>query len=465
MTSVSTGVTTAPFFSRERIIAPPGWSRWLVPPAALSIHLSVGAAYSWSVFKKPLEGTLDISGTLSALPFTIGIVMLGLSAAVFGTWVDRNGPRKAMFVAMCCFCGGWLVGAVGLATHQYWLVLLGYGVLGGIGWGIGYISPVSTLIKWFPDKPGMATGLAIMGFGGGALIASPWSTAMLNAFGTEAAGIAKTFLVHGLVYAVFMSLGWLLIRVPRADWRPQGWTPPPVQEGSIVTGGQVSAGNAVKTPQFWLLWMVLCFNVTAGIGILEKASPIYQDYFPTAGAAAGALAAAAAGYVAMLSLGNMLGRIGWSSLSDVIGRKNAYRLYLGVGALLYLTITLMENSNKVVFLVATILILSFYGAGFATVPAYLRDLFGTFQVGAIHGRLLTAWSAAGILGPIIVNSVADHQAALGKSGPALYTLSFSIMIALLVVALACNELIRPVSSKWHERKPDSPKIQAEEATR
>lgn len=465
MTSVPTAVTAAPFFSRGRIIAPPGWSRWLVPPAALSIHLSVGAAYSWSVFKKPLEGTLDISGTLSALPFTIGIVMLGLSAAVFGTWVDRNGPRKAMFVAMCCFCGGWLVGAVGLAMHQYWLVLLGYGVLGGIGWGIGYISPVSTLIKWFPDKPGMATGLAIMGFGGGALIASPWSTAMLNAFGPEAAGIAKTFLVHGLVYAVFMSLGWLLIRVPRADWRPQGWTPPPVREGSIVTGGQVSAGNAVKTPQFWLLWVVLCFNVTAGIGILEKASPIYQDYFPTEGAAAGALAAAAAGYVAMLSLGNMLGRIGWSSLSDVIGRKNAYRLYLGVGALLYLTITLMENSNKVVFLVATIVILSFYGAGFATVPAYLRDLFGTFQVGAIHGRLLTAWSAAGILGPIIVNSVADHQAALGKSGPALYTLSFSIMIALLVVALACNELIRPVSSKWHERKSVSPKLEAEEATR
>jgi MFS family permease len=453
-----TSETPAPFFSRDRIIARPGWSRWLVPPAALSIHLSVGAAYSWSVFKKPLEGALDISGTLSALPFTIGIVMLGLSAAVFGTWVDRNGPRMAMFAATCCFCGGWLVGAAGLALGQYWLVLLGYGVIGGIGWGIGYISPVSTLIKWFPDKPGMATGLAIMGFGGGALIASPWSTSMLNAFGTDTAGIAKTFLVHGVVYALLMSLGWLLIRVPRSDWKPTGWTPPPVREGSIVTGGQVSAHNAVKTPQFWLLWIVLCFNVTAGIGILEKASPIYQDYFPAAGAAAGALAAAAAGYVAMLSLGNMLGRIGWSSLSDVIGRKNAYRLYLGVGALLYLTITLMSNSNKVVFLAATIVILSFYGAGFATVPAYLRDLFGTFQVGAIHGRLLTAWSAAGILGPIIVNSIADHQAAAGKDGPALYTLSFSIMIALLVVALVCNELIRPVSSTWHE--PEAQQIAA-----
>lgn len=446
---------TANFFSRERIVASPGWSRWLVPPAALSIHLSVGAAYSWSVFKLPLQKSLDISGTMSALPFTVGIVVLGLSAAIFGTWVDRAGPRAAMFAAMCCFCGGWFVGSVGLLLGQFWVVLFGYGLLGGIGWGIGYISPVGTLIKWFPDRPGMATGLAIMGFGGGALIASPWSTAMLNAFGTDTTGIAKTFAVHGAVYAVFMSLGWLLVRVPRPDWKPQGWSPPPVQSGSIVTGGQVSAANAIKTPQFWLLWVVLCFNVTAGIGILEKASPIYQDYFPAAGAAAAGLAAAAAGYVAMLSLGNMLGRIGWSSLSDKIGRKNAYRLYLGVGALLYLTITLMENSSKLVFLVATILILSFYGAGFATVPAYLRDLFGTFQVGAIHGRLLTAWSVAGILGPIIVNAIADSQAAAGKDGPDLYTMSFSIMIGLLVVALVCNELIKPVDSKWHEPEKNS----------
>jgi MFS family permease len=355
-----------------------------------------------------------------------------------------------MFTAMCCFCGGWLIGSAGLAMRQYWLVLLGYGLVGGIGWGIGYISPVSTLIKWFPDKPGMATGLAIMGFGGGALIASPWSTQMLSVFGSDSAGIAKTFLVHGLVYAAFMSLGWLLVRVPRADWKPHGWTPAPPAVGSVVSGGQVSANNAIKTPQFWLLWVVLCFNVTAGIGVLEKASPIYQDYFPTAGMAAAALAAAAAGYVAMLSLANMLGRIGWSSLSDVIGRKNAYRMYLGIGALLYLTITLMQNSNKAVFIICTLLILSFYGAGFATVPAYLRDLFGTYQVGAIHGRLLTAWSVAGILGPIMVNAIADSQKAAGRSGPDLYTMSFSIMIGLLLVALVCNELLKPVNEKWYE---------------
>jgi MFS family permease len=457
---------TAPFFSRERIIAPPGWSRWLVPPAALSIHLSIGAAYSWSVFKKPLEGAMGISGTLSALPFTLGIVVLGLSAAIFGKWVDRNGPRTAMFAAMCFFCGGWLVGSAGLAMGQYWIVLLGYGLLGGIGWGIGYISPVSTLIKWFPDKPGMATGLAIMGFGGGALIASPWSTAMIDMFGDDSAGIAKTFLVHGLAYAVFMSLGWMLVRLPRPDWKPTGWTPTDADESSIVTGGQVSAGNAVKTPQFWLLWIVLCFNVTAGIGILEKASPIYQDYFPAGGGAAAALAAAAAGYVALLSLANMLGRIGWSSLSDKIGRKNVYRMYLGVGALLYLTITLMENSNKLVFIVCTLLILSFYGAGFATVPAYLRDLFGTYQVGAIHGRLLTAWSVAGILGPIMVNAIADSQAEAGKEGPALYTMSFSIMIGLLVVAFVCNELLKPVDEKWHEPSESVAKAkELEEANR
>jgi MFS family permease len=457
---------TAPFFSRERIVAPSGWSRWLVPPAALAIHLSIGAAYSWSVFKKPLEGALDISGTLSALPFTVGIVVLGLSAAVFGKWVDRNGPRAAMFAATCCFCGGWLVGSAGLALGQYWLVLLGYGLLGGIGWGIGYISPVSTLIKWFPDKPGMATGLAIMGFGGGALIASPWSTAMLDLFGSDSAGIAKTFLVHGLAYAVFMSLGWILVRVPRPDWKPQGWTPAAPTAGSVVTGGQVSATNAIKTPQFWLLWVVLCFNVTAGIGILEKASPIYQDFFPHAGAAAAAVTAAAAGYVAMLSLANMLGRIGWSSLSDKIGRKNVYRMYLGVGALLYLTVTLTQNSNKLVFIVCTLLILSFYGAGFATVPAYLRDLFGTYQVGAIHGRLLTAWSVAGILGPIMVNAIADSQKAAGKSGPELYTMSFSIMIGLLVVGLVCNELLKPVDEKWYEPSTSDERAkELQEATR
>jgi MFS family permease len=444
------------FLQRERIIAPPGWSRWLIPPAALSIHLAIGQAYAWSVFKNPLAATMlqgnPAAGTLTALPFTLGIVMLGISAAVFGTAVDRNGPRWAMFMSMLCFSTGFLVAAFGVSIGQYWLVIVGYGLIGGIGLGIGYISPVSTLIKWFPDRPGMATGLAIMGFGGGALIASPWSASMLSAFGAtgdnaKASGVALSFLVHGVVYAVFMSVGWLLVRVPPEGWHPAGWHPSAAKTGSLITTANVSANNAIRTPQFWLLWVVLCFNVTAGIGILERASPIFQDYFPDAGTQ---IAAAAAGFVAILSLANMLGRFIWSSTSDIIGRKNIYRVYLGVGALLYLLITLVGNANQALFLIASMLILSFYGGGFATVPAYLRDLFGTYQVGAIHGRLLTAWSTAGVLGPVIVNAIADAQIAAGVQGPGRYSVAFSIMIGLLVIGFICNELIRPVHDRFHE---------------
>src|SRR3954454_6662973 len=442
------------FLDRSRIVAPPGWTRWLVPPAALSVHLSIGQAYAWSVFKTPLEKTMDLNGTQSSLPFQLGIVMLGLSAAFGGTLVEKNGPRWAMFVSMCCFASGFLISALGVATGQFWLVVVGYGGIGGIGLGIGYISPVSTLIKWFPDRPGLSTGIAIMGFGGGALIANPWTASMLSAFGAtgndpDPNGIALAFLIHGVVYAIFMTMGWMLIRVPADGWKPAGWDPAAQKARAMVSTASVSAANAIKTPQFWLLWIVLCFNVTAGIGILERASPIFQDFFPDATSPA-ALTAAAAGFVAILSLANALGRIGWSSLSDVIGRKNMYRGYLGVGALLYLTLTLTTNANKVVFLICCMLILSFYGAGFATVPAYLRDLFGAYQVGAIHGRLLTAWSTAGVLGPLIVNAIADSQIAAGVKGPGRYTTSFMIMIGLLGVGVGCDELIKPVSSRFHE---------------
>jgi MFS family permease len=442
------------FLQRERIIAPPGWSRWLIPPAALSIHLAIGQAYAWSVFKPPLEAGLDISGVASALPFTLGIIMLGVSAALFGTKVDENGPRWAMVVASACFVSGFLISALGLYLRQYWLVVVGYGFVGGIGLGIGYISPVSTLIKWFPDRPGLSTGIAIMGFGGGALIASPLTQQLLTSYGAsgdnpDVNGIARTFLTMGLIYAVFMSVGWLLIRVPPEGWRPAGWEPKARVAGSLISSANVSASNAIKTPQFWLLWVVLCFNVTAGIGILERAAPIYRDFFPDASSPQ-ALAAAAAGFVAMLSLANALGRLLWSSTSDFLGRKNMYRMYLGVGALLYLAVTLTTNTNKVVFLVCCIFILSFYGAGFATVPAYLRDLFGTYQVGAIHGRLLTAWSTAGVLGPLIVNWIADARIEAGVEGPGRYTTAFMIMIVLLVIGFICNELIRPVNEKFHE---------------
>ncbi|GAA3795570.1 OFA family MFS transporter [Streptomyces chiangmaiensis] len=425
-------------------VAPPGWSRWLVPPAALSVHLSIGQAYAWSVFKPPLESALHLNGTQSALPFQLAIVMLGLSAAFGGTLVERNGPRWAMTVALICFSSGFLLAALGAQTEQYWLIVLGYGFIGGIGLGIGYISPVSTLIKWFPDRPGMATGIAIMGFGGGALIASPWSAQMLQSFGTDHSGIALAFLVHGLSYAVFMSLGVLLVRVPRAE-KPVGSGP------SAFEGVQVSAASAVRTPQFWCLWIVLCMNVTAGIGILEKAAPMITDFF--ADTSTPVSVSAAAGFVALLSAANMAGRIGWSSTSDLIGRKNIYRVYLGVGALMYLLIASFGDSSKPLFILCALVILSFYGGGFATIPAYLKDLFGTYQVGAIHGRLLTAWSTAGVLGPLIVNWIADHQKEAGKHGSSLYGLSFMIMIGLLVIGFVANEFVRPVHPRHHIPAP------------
>jgi MFS family permease len=426
-------------------VAPPGWSRWLVPPAALSVHLSIGQAYAWSVFKPPLESALGLSGTQSALPFQLGIVMLGLSAAFGGTLVERNGPRWAMTVALVCFSTGFLIASLGAATEQYWLIVFGYGFVGGIGLGIGYISPVSTLIKWFPDRPGMATGIAIMGFGGGALIASPWSAQMLKSFGSDSSGIALAFLVHGLSYAVFMTLGVLLVRVPRGDKAPVKAAPGPLD------GVQVSANSAVRTPQFWCLWVVLCMNVTAGIGILEKAAPMITDFF--ADTSTPVSVSAAAGFVALLSAANMAGRIGWSSTSDLIGRKNIYRVYLGVGAIMYLLISQFGDSSKPLFIICALVILSFYGGGFATIPAYLKDLFGTYQVGAIHGRLLTAWSTAGVLGPLIVNWIADRQKEAGKHGAALYSTSFLIMIGLLVVGFVANELVRPVDARHHIPAP------------
>jgi len=429
-------------------VAPAGWSRWLVPPAALSVHLSIGQAYAWSVFKPPLESSLGLSGTQSALPFQLAIVMLGLSAAFGGTLVERNGPRWAMTVALVCFSSGFVISALGAATEQYWLIVFGYGFVGGIGLGIGYISPVSTLIKWFPDRPGMATGIAIMGFGGGALIASPWSAQMLESFGADHSGIALAFLVHGLSYAVFMTLGVLLVRVPRPAGAADGT---PTAGPAATTGVQVSAASAVRTPQFWCLWVVLCMNVTAGIGILEKAAPMITDFF--ADTSTPVSLTASAGFVALLSAANMAGRIGWSSTSDLIGRKNIYRVYLGVGAVMYGLIALLGDSSKPLFILCALVILSFYGGGFATIPAYLKDLFGTYQVGAIHGRLLTAWSTAGVLGPLIVNWIADRQEEAGKHGADLYSLSLLIMIGLLAVGFVANELVRPVDARHHVRAP------------
>ncbi|MDA0174336.1 OFA family MFS transporter [Solirubrobacter taibaiensis] len=431
---------------RERTIAPAGYNRWLIPPAALAVHLSIGQVYAFSVFKEPLVEHFNTKLTPISVIFSIAIVMLGLSAAIGGTWVERSGPRKTMFVAATCWATGFFVSAIGVATDQLWIVYLGYGVIGGIGLGIGYISPVSTLIKWFPDRPGLATGLAIMGFGGGALVASPLSDALLNAFDGS---IAASFVTLGAIYLVMMMLGAFTVRLPAEGWKPDGWEPSQTAERKLVTRGNVTASNAIRTPQFWLLWVVLFCNVTAGIGILEQASPMIQDHFDTVAAAA------AAGFVGLLSLCNMAGRIGWSSLSDVIGRKAIYVVYLGAGAVAYFLLASTGTASIAWFVLLTGVILSFYGGGFATVPAYLKDLFGTLQVGAIHGRLLTAWSAAGVAGPLIVNAIADSETAAGKSGADIYSLSLYIMVGVLIVGFIANLLIRPVAERHMEPEESS----------
>jgi MFS family permease len=454
-------VAVPSFLARERIIARPGFNRWLIPPAALAVHLCIGQAYATSVYKTALVEHFDTSLTAIGIIFSIAIVMLGLSAAVFGTWVDRNGPRAAMFTSAVFWVTGFLVGSLGIATEQLWLLYLGYGVIGGIGLGIGYISPVSTLIKWFPDRPGLATGMAIMGFGGGALIASPLSRQLMDLYdpdydgtvGTVPSGsaVSMLFLTLGVVYLVYMMFGAFIVRVPADDWKPAGFDPASVKKKALVTTDSVSAANAIKTPQFWLLWIVLFCNVTAGIGILEQAAPMIQDFFRD-GTTSAVAVTAAAGFVGLLSLFNMGGRFVWSSTSDYIGRKPIYMIYLGVGIILYIVLATLGSTATWIFVLTAAVIISFYGGGFATIPAYLRDLFGTFQVGAIHGRLLTAWSAAGIAGPLIVNGVLDTRGTPGELVAGDYRPALFIMVGLLAVGFVANLLVKPVASKWHEPK-------------
>ncbi len=452
------------FLARDRIVAGAGYSRWLVPPAALAVHLCIGQVYATSVYKTALVDYFDTSLTAIGVIFSIAIVMLGLSAAVCGTWVDRNGPRAAMFTAACFWGSGFLVAALGIGTEQLWLVYLGYGVIGGIGLGIGYISPVSTLIKWFPDRPGLATGMAIMGFGGGALIASPLSARLMSLYDSAydpsdptsvASGhaVMLLFVTLGVVYFAFMMFGAFTIRVPPADWQPDGWDPSRVRDKKLVTTSSVSATNAIRTPQFWLLWVVLFCNVTAGIGILEQASPMIQDYFRGSDGTSSVSATAAAGFVGLLSLANMAGRFIWSSTSDVVGRKPIYMLYLGGGMVLYALLAIVGSSSMALFVALAAVILSFYGGGFATIPAYLRDLFGTFQVGAIHGRLLIAWSAAGVAGPLIVNGFLDSQGTPGQLTADAYRPAFFTMVGLLAVGFVANLLVRAVDAKYHESDP------------
>ena len=460
--TVTTGGGPLSFLERSRIIAPLQYSRWLIPPAALAIHLSIGQVYALSVFKPLLEARFNVHHSAIGWIFSIAILMLGLSAAFAGTWVEKVGPRKAMALSTLLWVTGFLVGSIGIATGQLWLLYLGYGVIGGMGLGIGYVSPVSTLIKWFPDRPGMATGLAIMGFGGGAAVAAPLSTALLNHFSRTwtAANpdaalsvmppaelshvVVMTFLTLAAIYLCVMVLGLICIRIPAPGWKPEGWEPKPVAANSLISHNNVSARSAIRTPQFWLLWIIMFVNITAGISIVENASIMIGNYFPML------IAGGAAGYVGLNSLFNMGGRFGWSSLSDKVGRKNVYIMYLGVGALLFVALSFLHVTTMWVFLAISALILSFYGGGFATLPAYIKDLFGGYQVSAIHGRVLTAWSAAGIAGPLITNTLIDRREAAGIEGPALYAVSLRVMAVLLLIGFVANLLMRPVAARWHE---------------
>jgi MFS family permease len=486
---------------RERIIAKAGFNRWLVPPAALCIHLCIGMAYGFSVFWLPLSQAVGIAkpvacaadaGLLTALfttscdwkvadlgwMYTLFFVLLGSSAAIWGGWLERVGPRKAAFVSALCWCGGLLISAFGIYTHQLWLMWLGSGVIGGIGLGLGYISPVSTLVKWFPDRRGMATGMAIMGFGGGAMIGSPLADLLMNHFKTPTSvGVWQTFVVMAGIYFIFMMAGAFGYRIPPGGWRPEGWTPP-ASQNAMITSGHVHLQNAHKTPQFWLIWAVLCLNVSAGIGVLGMASPMLQEIFAgkligkpeIAFAALDAdqkrqIATIAAAFVGLLSLFNIVGRFFWASLSDKMGRKLTYATFFGLGIVMYgLSPWAASIGSLALFVAFFCVILSMYGGGFATVPAYLADMFGTQFVGAIHGRLLTAWSTAGIVGPVVVNYIREAQIAAGVPRAQVYDRTMYILAGMLVLGFIANLLIRPVAARWFMKDAEVAALQAKTAS-
>lgn len=554
--------------SKERIVAKPGFNRWWVPPASIAIHLCIGSVYAWSIFNPALIKTIGVTTsaaddwTLQQVVwiFTVAIVFLGLSAAFAGRWLETVGPRKVGVVAACLWGGGFIIGGAGIHLHQLWLVYLGYGVIGGCGLGLGYVSPVSTLLRWFPDRRGMATGMAIMGFGGGAMIAAPLKGWLISAFyeapeflgtvdaielvtqggrrfaeiagelkevvvvganevsrmviqgpegvyavGTGSVGVAQTFFVLGLGYFIVMMIAAFSYRIPASGWKPAGWTPPDesVSSKKMMTHNDVDIDQALKTPQFYQLWIVLCFNVTAGIGVIGVAKTMMSEIFGTT------LpnivdSAFAATYVLMISVFNMVGRFIWASSSDYLGRRNTYWIFFAVGILLYLSIPFAAKQVSanpaviwlILFYAATMIIFTFYGGGFATIPAYLADIFGTRYVGGIHGRLLTAWSTAGVLGPWAItslrgnsinNAISDLAAKVDpdkfqqKFGAGLdqlqelaaqktvtianlmeiappgtidptasvYNTVMYLMAGILFIALICNALMRPVHEKHH----------------
>jgi MFS family permease len=452
---------------RERIVAGPGFNRWLVPPAALAIHLCIGMAYGFSVFWLPLSRALGVTQSVACPDLTLGralftttcdwrvsdlgwmytlfFVFLGSSAAFWGGWLERAGPRKAGVVSAFCWCGGIVIAAIGVIVHQLWIMWLGGGVIGGVGLGLGYISPVSTLVKWFPDRRGMATGMAIMGFGGGAMIGAPLANSLMTYFRTPTSvGVWETFLVLAAVYFVFMMSGAFLYRVPDSLRASTSAIRDTTDTSSAprAVDDSVHYRDAVKAKQFWLIWAVLCLNVSAGIGVIGMASPMLQEIF-------GASAAVAAGFTGLISLFNIGGRFFWASLSDHIGRKATYATFFLLGIALYASApSLARAGSQAPFVLAICIIVSMYGGGFATIPAYLADTFGTQYVGAIHGRLLTAWSTAGIIGPVLVNYIREAQLAAGVPRQQVYDFTMYILAGLLVLGFIANALVKPLPECW-----------------
>jgi len=479
---MSATTASAGVFSRDRITAGPRFNRWLVPPCALAIHLCIGMAYGFSVFWLPMSRlvtnadatTCASQGFLAELTttacnwsvpavthiFEIFIAVLGISAAIWGRWLEHAGPRKAGFIAALCWGGGMVLMGIGVSIHQLWLIYL-FAVLAGVGQGLGYITPVSTLIKWFPDRRGMATGFAIMGYGGGAMIGAPLAVWFMGHFAHNGvAGVSEALIALGVIYFVFMAGGALGFRVAPSGWRPDGWAASmPLQALGMITDHNVHVDRSWKTPQFWLIWGVLCLNVTAGIGVISMASPMLQDVFgakllgvdavTTLNASQRvAIVAAAAGLVGLISLFNALGRIFWASLSDKIGRKNMYYAIFVLGIVLYCLLPTWGHLGQPMLFVASIcIIMSMYGGGFATVPAYLADIFGPQMVGAIHGRLITSWSVAGVVGPALIAGLRQFEIDHGVAHHLIYDVTLYIMAVLLFGGLICNFFVTPVDGR------------------
>jgi MFS family permease len=414
------------------------FNRWLIPLAAVLVHICIGSVYAWSTFNRPIKALFPNDPSWFSPPYTTfstALVLLGLSAAFGGTWVERRGPRVAAIASAILFGSGLIIGGIGLSLRQSWLVFVGMGIVGGMGCGLGYIAPVSTLVKWFPDRRGMATGMAIMGFGGGAFLAG-----YLNVYFMDRLGVAKTVIALGFAYFIIMMIGASIIRRPPAGWKPAGWTPP-TKVHKMITDRNLTRNAAIRTVQFFLLWGILFINVTAGIGILAQASPMMQDLFRKTPLEAAAV-------VSLISLFNAGGRFFWASCSDYIGRRNTYVVFFVVQVALFLLIPgLAVRGEWVIFEAALFVVFTMYGGGFATIPAFLADMFGAENVGAIHGVILTAWSAAAIAGPVIITELSDKAKAglaPGASRIHIYDQPLEVLAAMLAVGFVLTVLVRPL---------------------